>query len=303
MLQVNNIHKYFKKKIPSGSKWKDFFSAKSEKFYALKGISFAIEQGEKVAFIGPNGAGKSTMIKSILGILHPNEGEISLFGLSPQKDRKKIAKLSASVFGQRSQLLYHLPLIDSFHFFKIIYEIPEAVFQERLDYFVQTFGIASFLHQPVRKLSLGQRMKGEIIAALLHKPKVIFLDEPTVGLDIVAKKVLYAILNKMHKEEKLTIFLTSHDLNDIENLCERALVINKGQLLYDGELKSLITTYANRKEIAYKEQGNYHWDTVEIPNEAGQIEQTIRHLFKTKQIEDITIKNPALEEIIEQFYV
>ena len=167
-------------------------------------------------------------------------------------EREEIAKQTASVFGQRSQLLYHLPLIDSFNFFRIMYDIPQDKVDERLNKFSEKFWLKEFLDQPVRKLSLGQRMKWEIVASLLHEPKAIFLDEPTVGLDIFAKKVLYEILNEINTKENVTIFLTSHDLNDIENLCDRAIIINKWEILYDWQLEDLMATHANKKFIRYK---------------------------------------------------
>ena len=227
MLIVKNVKKIFKKRIKNWSWFKNLFTPKYEDFHALKWINFEINQWEKVAFIWPNGAWKSTTIKAILGILHYDKWEIKVRGMDPRKQRKEISKFTSSVFGQRSQLLYHLPLMDSFNFFRIIYDIPQDVFEKRLDRFVTRFGIQEFINQPVRKLSLGQRMKWEIVASLLHSPKAIFLDEPTVWLDIIAKKVLYEILNEIHKEENITIFLTSHDLKDVENLCDRTVVINR----------------------------------------------------------------------------
>ena len=208
MLEVKHVKKDFKRRVKSWKWLKDLFAPKYEKFHALKGISFNIEQGEKVAFIWPNGAGKSTTIKAILWILHYDGGTIKIFGKDPMSQREEIAKQTASVFGQRSQLLYHLPLIDSFNFFRIMYDIPKDKFEERLNHFSEKFGLKEFLDQPVRKLSLGQRMKWEITASLLHEPKAIFLDEPTVWLDIIAKKVLYEILNDINKKENVTIFLT-----------------------------------------------------------------------------------------------
>jgi ABC-2 type transport system ATP-binding protein len=183
-----------------------------------------------------------------------------------------------------------------------LYNIPKDIFDKRLEKFVSKFGIQDFIDQPVRKLSLGQRMKWEIIASLLHRPKAIFLDEPTVGLDIIAKKVLYEILNEIHKEENITIFLTSHDLNDIENLCDRAVVINRGEILYDGQLEDLMKTYANKKFIRYKEKELLERQEVEIENTPSMIEKTIKHLFENKNIEDLTIENMPLEEVVEEFY-
>ena len=302
MLQVHHIVKKFNIRKKSQSKLKDFFRPQYSDFYALKDVSFEVKQGEKVAFIWPNGAGKSTTIKAILGILHYDAGEIKVFDKDPKQQRKEISKLTSSVFGQRSQLLYHLPLMDSFNFFKIIYEIPDEMFQQRLERFVEKFWVSEFLYQPVRKLSLGQRMKGEIIASLLHAPKAIFLDEPTVWLDIVAKKVLYEILNEIHKKEQITIFLTSHDLNDIEKLCDRAIVINRGTLLYDGQLTDLMQEYANKKFIRYKEADSLDWETIEIENQPALLQKAVKHLLETKNIEDITIENLPLEEVIEEFY-
>lgn len=302
MLKVKKVSKSFKIRKKTWSKRRDIFFPKHDKFQALKDISFEIKQWEKVAFIWPNGAWKSTTIKAILGILHYDNWEIKVFGKDPKKERKEIAKSTSSVFGQRSQLLYHLPLIDSFNFFRIIYDIPKELFETRLARFVDKFWVRDFLNQPVRKLSLGQRMKWEIIASLLHQPKAIFLDEPTVWLDIIAKKVLYEILNEIHKEENITIFLTSHDLNDIENLCDRAVVINRWEILYDGQLDDLMKKYANKKFIRYKEKETLDRQEIEIENTSEMIQKTIKYLFENKNIEDVTIENIPLEEVIEEFY-
>jgi len=302
MLQVKNVSKSFSIRKKTWSKRRDIFFPKHEKFQALKNISFEIKQWEKVAFIWPNGAWKSTTIKAILWILHYDHWEIKIFGKDPKKERKTIAKSTSSVFGQRSQLLYHLPLIDSFNFFRIIYDIPKDIFEIRLNKFVDKFWVREFINQPVRKLSLWQRMKWEIIASLLHQPKAIFLDEPTVWLDIIAKKVLYEVLNEIHKEENITVFLTSHDLNDIENICDRAVVINRWEILYDGQLDDLMKKYANKKFIRYKAKDTLDREEIEIENSSEIIQKTIKYLFENRNIEDVTIENIPLEEIIEEFY-
>lgn len=302
MLIVKNVQKKFKKRIKNWSWFKNLFAPKYEDFHALKWINFEIDQWEKVAFIWPNGAWKSTTIKAILGILHYDKWEIKVRDMDPKKQRKEISKFTSSVFGQRSQLLYHLPLMDSFNFFRIIYDIPQDIFEKRLDRFVTRFGIQEFINQPVRKLSLGQRMKWEIIASLLHSPKAIFLDEPTVWLDIIAKKVLYEILNEIHKEENITIFLTSHDLKDVENLCDRAVVINRWEILYDGQIEDLMKKYANKKFISYKEKWSLEWNDIEVPNQPKFVESAIKELYEKKEVEDLEIQNVPLEEIIEQFY-
>ena len=302
MLEVKNVKKDFNRRIKTWKRVKDFFAPKYEKFHALKGITFNIRQWEKVAFIWPNGAGKSTTIKAILWILHYDSGKIKIFGKDPLTEREEIAKQTASVFGQRSQLLYHLPLIDSFNFFRIMYDIPQDKFDERLNKFSEKFGLKEFLDQPVRKLSLGQRMKWEITASLLHEPKAIFLDEPTVWLDIIAKKVLYEILNEINKKENVTIFLTSHDLNDIENLCDRAIIINKWEILYDWQLEDLMATHANKKFIRYKAKDTLQWEEIVIDNDTELLQKTLKFLFENKEVEDVKVENVPLEDIIEEFY-
>ena len=302
MLEVKNVKKDFNRRIKTWKRMKDFFAPKYEKFHALKGITFDIQQWEKVAFIWPNGAGKSTTIKAILWILHYDSGKIKIFGKDPLTEREEIAKQTASVFGQRSQLLYHLPLIDSFNFFRIMYDIPQEKFDERLNKFSEKFGLKEFLDQPVRKLSLGQRMKWEITASLLHEPKAIFLDEPTVWLDIIAKKVLYEILNEINKKENVTIFLTSHDLNDIENLCDRAIIINKWEILYDWQLDDLMATKANKKFIRYKSKDTLQREEIVIENDPQVVQKTLKFLFENKEVEDVKVENVPLEDVIEEFY-
>ena len=302
MLEVKNVKKDFKRRIKTWKWMKDLFAPKYEKFHALKGISFNIQQWEKVAFIWPNGAGKSTTIKSILWILHYDTWKIRIFGKDPMTEREEIAKQTASVFGQRSQLLYHLPLIDSFNFFKIMYDIPQDKFDERLNKFSEKFWLKEFIEQPVRKLSLGQRMKWEIVASLLHEPKAIFLDEPTVWLDIIAKKVLYEILNEINKKENVTIFLTSHDLNDIENLCDRAIIINKWEILYDWQLEDLMATHANKKFIRYKSKDTLQREEIVIENDPQIVQKTLKFLFENKDVEDVKVENVPLEDVIEEFY-
>ena len=302
MLEVKNVKKDFSRRIKTWKWVKDLFVPKYEKFHALKWISFKIQQWEKVAFIWPNGAGKSTTIKAILGILHYDSGKIRIFDRDPMSEREEIAKQTASVFGQRSQLLYHLPLIDSFNFFRIMYDISQDKFDERLERFSTKFWLKEFLEQPVRKLSLWQRMKWEIVASLLHEPKAIFLDEPTVWLDIIAKKVLYEILNEINRKENVTIFLTSHDLNDIENLCDRAIIINRWEILYDGQLDDLMATHANKKFIRYKAKDTLQREEIVIENNPKIVQKTLKFLFENKDVEDVKVENVPLEDVIEEFY-
>lgn len=302
ILILKNVSKYFTIKKPIWKRLKFFTKYKKEKFKALNNISFSVNQWEKVAFIWPNWAWKSTTIKCILWILHYDEWQIEIFWKNPIKSRQEIAKIVASVFWQRSQLLYHLPLIESFKFFKVVYQIPDQIFNDRLEKLVSKFKMEEFLYRPVRKLSLWQRMKWEIVASLLHWPKAIFLDEPTVWLDIVAKKVLYEILLQVHKDENITIFLTSHDIWDIQALCKRAIIINKWEIIFDWMIEKLLRDYANKKVLKYR----YIWDLErqikEIENRPDILEKTIKQIVSKGSLEDMRIEDVSLEEVIEKFY-
>ncbi len=302
MLKVNWVSKNFYKKNPSGHFLKDFLFPSYEKFKALNWISFDIKQWEKVAFIWPNWAGKSTTIKAILGILHYDWWSIQIFWMDPKEKRKKISKKVSSVFGQRSQLLYHLPLIESFKFFRIVYDIPQEDFDKRLAKFTKKFWLSKFLNTPVRKLSLGQRMKGEIISSILHRPQAVFLDEPTVWLDLIAKKAMYETLLEIHVEENMTIFLTSHDINDVEALCDRGIVINNWDILFDNSLEELLQQYSTKKIIKFKEEWWLKRNIQEIENQSKLLEEKIKYIFDNHKVEDLKVENIQLEEIIEQFY-
>jgi ABC-2 type transport system ATP-binding protein len=206
---------------------------------AVDGVSFAIDQGEMVGYIGANGAGKSTTIKMLTGILTPSEGEVRVGGLVPYRQRQSYTRHIGVVFGQRTQLWWDLAVVESFRLLQRIYEVPEARYQERMRFFDQLLGLGEFLDQPVRKLSLGQRMRCDLAAALLHEPRVLFLDEPTIGLDVVAKESVRDFLREARDRLGLTVILTTHDLGDIEQLCRRIIIIDHGQVLYDGALDDL----------------------------------------------------------------
>ncbi|MEK6624926.1 MAG: ATP-binding cassette domain-containing protein, partial [Bdellovibrionota bacterium] len=227
----------------------NLFAPQKKEITAVNDISFSVNYGERIAFIGPNGAGKSTVIKMLTGILFPTDGRIQVLGLNPMTERKKLAYQIGTVFGQRSQLLPNLPLTDSFEFFGVMYDMADVEIIRRTKELVELFDLHSFLDQPVRKLSLGQRMRAEIAASLIHNPKIVLLDEPTIGLDVVAKKSLRDLLVKINHEKKTTIFLTSHDVGDIESLCERAIIINHGVIVIDLPTKELSRTFLNEKYI------------------------------------------------------
>jgi len=285
---------------------------------AVSDISFSLEKGEMLAFIGPNGAGKSTTIKMLTGILFPSDGQASVLGFTPWKDRRKLGYHIGSVFGQKPQLWYHLPAEDTFRLFARIYELDMGEFQKRRDFLVESFQIADLLQTPVRKLSLGQRMKCEIAASLLHRPRIIFLDEPTIGLDVVAKQQIREAIRYLNEQEQTTIFLTSHDAGDIESLCKRVVIINHGRLIYDNSTSALKRQYLRRKIIDVRfaepltepfalpcvetlKQGTYglklEFDGREIP-----VETVVQQIMATQSCQDITIADPPLEEIIREIY-
>lgn len=285
---------------------------------AVSDINFTLEEGELLAFIGPNGAGKSTTIKMLTGILFPSGGEASVLGLTPWKDRRKLAYYIGSVFGQKPQLWYHLPPEDTFRLFARIYELDMGVYQKRHDFLVDAFQIGDLLQTPVRKLSLGQRMKCEIAASLLHSPRIIFLDEPTIGLDVVAKQQIRDAIRHLNETEGVTIFLTSHDAGDVESLSKRVVVINHGRLIFDDRTSVLKRQYLTRKIIDVRfaepldtpfampgvtvlKQGAYgvklEFDGRQVP-----VEQVVQRLIAAKPCQDINIADPPLEEIIREIY-
>jgi len=285
---------------------------------AVKGITFSLERGELLAFIGPNGAGKSTTIKMLTGILYPSGGQALVLGLTPWRDRRQLAYRIGSVFGQKPQLWYHLPPIDTFNLFAKIYELDDRGFRQRMAFLIESFEIGDWVHTPVRKLSLGQRMRCEIAASLLHRPQVIFLDEPTIGLDVVAKQQIRDTIKTLHEQEGVTIFLTSHDAGDIESLCKRVIIVNHGTILYDDRLSALKRRYLTRKEIdvrfAEALTDGFRLDEVEVlkvgtygvklqfDTRDTPVDVVIQRLMADRAVVDINIADPPLEEIIARIY-
>jgi ABC-2 type transport system ATP-binding protein len=315
IITVHNLTKDF-----NVYKNKGFFKRELSVVHAVSDISFDVKEGEVLAFIGPNGAGKSTTIKMLTGILKPSSGNISVLGLDPQRDRKKLAYEIGTVFGQKSQLWFHLPPLDSFQLLGSIYDIPAEELKKRIAYLSEILEITELMNTPVRKLSLGQRIKCEIAASLLHNPKVIFLDEPTIGLDVIAKKNLRSLIKRINEEEKTTIFLTSHDMGDIEKLCKRMIIINCGTILLDQDVKSLKYNYDNKKLISIRYTDCVNLSAleslpgvnlpsktqfaakVEVNTDKTDIETVMGLLFKTGKVEDISIASRPLEDIIAEIY-
>lgn len=284
---------------------------------ALKDISFSIEEGELVGYIGPNGAGKSTTVKVMSGILTPDKGSCTILNRTPWKERAAHVSRIGVVFGQRSQLWWDLPANDTFSLLKDIYHINTGDFKKRLTKLTETLRINEFLHTPVRQLSLGQRMRCEIAASLLHKPDILFLDEPTIGLDAVSKLALRDFLKNENKNNGITMILTTHDMDDIESLCSRVMVIGRGELLYDGNLKTLKNRYAPLRKIKATLTKNIEAIPIEgsekiqingpewsVLYDPGKIptHTMIERLSKRLPLKDITIQEKDIDEIIASMY-
>lgn len=253
IIEVNGLKKIFQKKVKLPG-FKNFFKPKVEEFKAVDDISFKVNKGERIAFVGPNGAGKSTTIKMLTGILHPSEGTIKVAGLDPIKDRKKVAYKIGCLFGQKSSLWMHLTAFDSYKLFGAIYDLDEDTTLKRINHLTQMFEIEELIHMPVRKLSLGQRMICEIVGVLLHEPEIIFLDEPTIGLDIVVKEKVRQLIKDINEKSGVTVFLTSHDVSDIEKLCDRVIIIDKGKIVIDENIKNLKAKYLKKRVVTVKHE-------------------------------------------------
>ena len=267
VIEVNNLKKNFKiKKKEKGIKGslKSIVKPQYKTINAVKDINFSVEEGEILAFIGPNGAGKSTTIKMLTGILYPTDGSINVLGFDPSKDRKKLSYEIGTVFGQKEQLWTHLTHYENFKFFGAIYDIPEDKMEERIKELTITFELENFINTPVRNLSLGQRIRCEIVASLIHNPKILFLDEPTIGLDPVVKENIRKLIKKMNKEYNTTIFLTSHDIGDIEKLCKRVIIVNNGKIILNDNMNNLKYNYLNKKFIEIKMK-----EKINLQNEEG----------------------------------
>ena len=254
MIEVSHVSKDFiKYEKEKGLKGlvKGFFNAKKKIYKAVDDISFSIKEGEMVGYIGANGAGKSTTIKMLTGILTPTHGEIKVNGIVPTLDRKANAKTIGVVFGQRTQLWWDLPLQESFSVLKEIYQVSDEDYEERMAFFNEVLGLNEFIKSPVRTLSLGQRMRADIAASLIHNPKVLYLDEPTIGLDVSAKLAMRQAIKKMNETFKTTLILTTHDMDDIEDLCSRIMILDHGKIIYDGDLSKIKEKYGTMKTVSF----------------------------------------------------
>jgi ABC-2 type transport system ATP-binding protein len=312
---LKNVSKVFSYKTSKGLK--GFFSPVKKEVKAVDNVSFSVRQGEAVAFIGPNGAGKSTTIKMLSGILQPTSGHVRVLGYEPLKQRRELAMRIGTVFGQRSQLVFNLPLTDSFLLTAQMYQVPKDEIQPRIDALVEQFALGEFIEQPVRKLSLGQRMRAEVANALIHQPDIIFLDEPTIGLDIVAKRALRETIRTINKEQGTTVFLTSHDVGDIEELCERTMIVNHGQIVLDAQTADLKKNYLKSKTVSVVTEGKMPAELVigdisatlsegrlvfDVDTSKAPLKHFLRQLLEKVDIADLTIEDAELEDIIHELY-
>lgn len=319
VIEADNLSKTFrikqKEKGMAGS-IKSVFRPQTKEIHAVDQVSFSVEEGEMLAFIGPNGAGKSTTIKMLTGILYPDGGRAQILGIDPVKKRKQLCYQIGTVFGQKEQLWAHLTPYDNFRFFGAIYDIPDSETERRIQEFSDIFELGAFINTPVRSLSLGQRIRCEIVASLLHKPRVLFLDEPTIGLDPVVKDHIRSLIKQMNRELHTTIFLTSHDVGDIEKLCKRIMIVNAGQIVLDESMEHLKYHYLNKKIIEMKLSD--HTPLPDLPGltvlkeKNGQVRLEVDtavmkindalRFIDAEQAEDITISNVPLENIIMEIY-
>lgn len=324
LIEVKNLKKEFKKPIRKEGVIgyiKSLFSRKYTSLYAVNDISFSIEQGEIVGYIGANGAGKSTTVKMMCGILHPTSGSVTIDNKDIIKYRKQINKEIGVVFGQKTQLWWDIPLIETFKILKSIYEISDEDYNERFKFLCDLLDLNDFLDQNVRSLSLGQRMRADFAASLIHNPKILYLDEPTIGLDVLVKDKIRKAIKILNKKYKTTIILTTHDMKDIEELCSRIIIIDKGKILYDGDLENIKYKFGNIKTIIFK--NNPLFSKEELLKEFPHIEikdddlndifisfslnnvnldNLLLCLINKYKIEDFKINDITIEDITKELY-
>ena len=295
----------------------DIHERRTREVTAVADLSFSIERGERVAFVGPNGAGKSTTIKILSGILHPDSGTVKVLGFVPWLDRQRLGFRIGTVFGQRSQLWYHLPPADTFELLARIYDQDPDVHRERQREYVEIFELGDLLSKPVRQLSLGERMRCEVVASLLHAPEILFLDEPTIGLDVTAKALLRDLIRDQSLRDGRTLLFTSHDTGDMERVCNRVIVIHHGRVLLDQSTASLRRSFIARKRITVTSTADRidldlpgvevtarrpHWTEIDVDLERTSVEKVVQALLARTALEDLSIEDPPMEEIVQLIY-
>ncbi|MDP9111655.1 MAG: ATP-binding cassette domain-containing protein [Candidatus Eremiobacteraeota bacterium] len=321
IIQTRNLRKVFRtvRRNPGAlGALKTLFSRSYEDRVAVDDVTMSLEAGELVGYIGPNGAGKSTTIKMLTGILVPSSGEVTVAGIVPSERRKINGRNIGVVFGQRSQLYWDLPLVESFELLRAIYGIPRTTYRRNLDEFIDILDMAEFLRTPVRQLSLGQRMRGDFAAAMLHDPKIVYLDEPTIGLDVVAKEAIREFIARVNTGRGTTFILTTHDLADVERLCRRIVLIDRGTIIYDGDVERIKTEYGRFRTLVLRfaeAPPNAQLDGAELVALEGTIarfrfdrnlggaDRLIRAASERYSLEDVTLEEPDLESIIRRIYI
>lgn len=290
-----------------------------ERKKAVDNISFRIREGEMVGFIGPNGAGKSTTVKMLSGILYPDSGSIHIAGYIPYKQRKEYVANIGVVFGQKSQLSWDLSPMDSYEVLKHIYKIPEKRYRDNIERFTELLDMKNFIDQPVRQLSLGQRMRADIAAALLHSPKIVFFDEPTIGIDVVGKEKIRSFIKELNKTDNVTMIFTTHDMQDIEKTCERLIIIDDGRKLYDGSLENIKSSYVSSRimEVEFEElperinisdvkvcdvENNRMKKLITFDTGSVSVNVLMSELLDNYNIKDISVKEPEIDAIIRDIY-
>ncbi len=318
-ISVKNLQKHYQvhQKEPGllGS-FKSLFNRKYQTVKAVDDISFDINQGELIGFIGPNGAGKTTSLKCLSGLLYPTSGQVKVLGYNPWDRKPDFQKQFSLVMGQKNQLWWDLPAQESFILNKEIYEVSDSQYKKTLSKLVDLLDVSEILNVQVRKLSLGQRMKCELIAALLHNPKVLFLDEPTIGLDVVMQKTMRDFIKSYNKEFSSTIILTSHYMDDVKQLCKRVIVIDHGQILFDGQLQKVIDKYARNKIITlvfnqkvtksdlakYAKVKNFNYPKAKVVVERDQAAKKASQILAKLPVADVVIEEPSIEAIIREVF-
>jgi ABC-2 type transport system ATP-binding protein len=319
-IRVDDLHKSFRvrERAPGlRAAVRGLFAPASRTVMAVDGLRFTVGLGERIAFVGPNGAGKSTTIKILSGILYPDRGHVAVLGLDPWRQRRRLGFRIGTVFGQRSQLWHHLPANDTFELLARVYEQEPAVHARRKRALVERFDIGDLLAKPVRQMSLGQRMRCEVVASLLHGPEILFLDEPTIGLDVTAKAVLRDLLRAQSVEDGRTLLLTSHDTGDMEQVCDRVIVIHHGRLLLDQPTARLRGCFIGRKRVTVHSAAERvdlelpgvavverapHRTLFEVDLRLAAVEQVIQALLAQTTLQDLSIEDPPMDEIVRAIY-
>ena len=321
IIEVSGLSKIFKvpQKEKEGllSSVKSLFDRKFKHVQAVKGINLHVKKGEIRGLIGPNGAGKSTTIKVLTGILHPTEGSVNVMGYVPWLEREIYVKKIGALFGQKTQLWWDVPAFDTFALHKVMYKIDDSAYRRTIDEFKEILGMDDIINRPVRQLSLGERMKCELVCAMLHEPELIFLDEPTIGLDILAKEAIRTFIKKINKEKGTTFIVTTHDMSDIEDLCNRVTVVNHGTVVFDDAIEQMKSFFSERKIIdirlsrpieertlAQYQVNSFNGITasLELDLTKSNLQSEIAEIFRLFPVHDINVNNIPIEQVIKEIY-